>query len=147
MPGVRLSKEELGILNKPTREAVSIPEDAGGGYFGTLKVFQLLHCLDELRKVSYRNLYDELQTNNSAFNEIQWHADMDQCIDMLRFSLMCESDVSILPYLRQTPSQTSQADFSAVQQCRDFDHLLEWATSESNPRMVSLDKMLPGEEP
>lgn len=141
MPGIRLSEEELDWLNKSTKNAFTIPQEAGEGYLGTLKIFQLLHCLDELRKASYRDFYPELQSDNMDFDEAQWHAETDHCIDMLRVSLMCDSDVSVLPFNKNSTGKALQADFTSVKKCRDMDNIVEWSNSVSNSRMVPWDKL------
>lgn len=57
---IRLFDDDLKRLNKsdePGRPLHRRPEEFGGGYLSMLEVFHLLHCLNALRKASYKEYY------------------------------------------------------------------------------------------
>ena len=57
---IRLFDDDLKRLNKsdePMKPLHRIPEEFGGGYLAMLEVFHLLHCLNALRKASYKEHY------------------------------------------------------------------------------------------
>ena len=122
VPKLRLSATDLGSLKKTTH---GVYEEAPG-YVGQLEVYELLGCLDSLRKASYRWQYPEMREGTEGFNEEVWHNDLDHCTDMLRVELMCKSDVDILTY---TAEKSIRPDFTAVKKCRNFDEILAWSNS------------------
>lgn len=61
-PGIRLSANEVGRLNKSTEHLHQVQNtdvDSEFQYLGMLEVFHLLHCLDAVRSIAYRELYRE----------------------------------------------------------------------------------------
>lgn len=44
---------------------------------------------------------------------------------MLRQTLVCYADISVIPYI-QDPEGHVRPDFDVVQQCRDYDRIIEW---------------------
>ena len=122
VPKLRLSAADLGKLKKATD---GMYKDKSG-YSAQLEIYELLGCLDKLRKASYRWQYPELREGTDGFDEDAWHKDLDHCIDILRVELMCMSNVDILTY-RNDPNPG--ADFTAVRKCRNFDEILAWSYS------------------
>ena len=123
VPQLRLTAAELGQLKKPT-DGMYKDET---GYAAQLEIYELLGCLDQLRKASYRWQYPELREGTDGFNEDAWHQDLDHCIETLRMELMCTSNVNVLTYRNQS---NTEADFTAVKKCRNFDELLAWSNSQ-----------------
>ncbi|ORY58076.1 uncharacterized protein BCR38DRAFT_460921 [Pseudomassariella vexata] len=126
--GIRLAEGYLRILNKPDmtgRPLHRIPEEFGGGYLGLLEIFHLLHCLDSLRQATFYN-WDSTLTLRP-----------DHCIDAVRFSLMCTSDVTPITFFdsESLPGrQLPLPNFSSLHTCRNLDQILEW--NMNNPNQV-----------
>lgn len=51
----------------------------------------------------------------------------DHCIEMLRQSAMCESDVTPVVYQYSEKTGKSTGRTGVIHQCRDFDQVQEWA--------------------
>ena len=123
VPRMRLSATDLGRLKKTTDGTY----EEASGYAAQLEIYELLGCLNNLRKATYRSQYPEMREGTEGFDETAWHTDLDHCIDVLRVDLMCKSDVDILTYT----SEGGLPDFSAVKKCRNFDEILAWSMSNS----------------
>ena len=52
---------------------------------------------------------------------------IDHCIDSIRQSLMCASNITPLPYAWFTEYETVLPVTNVLRTCRDFDVLREWA--------------------
>ena len=52
---------------------------------------------------------------------------MDHCIDSIRQSLMCSSDIKPLPYASYPRYQMAIPATGVIRRCREFDALREWA--------------------
>jgi hypothetical protein len=55
---------------------------------------------------------------------------MDHCIDSLRQTLMCSSDLSPIPYAWNTKYQQTLPVTGVTHTCRDFEALSEWAKQD-----------------
>lgn len=133
VPALKLSVADLARLRKSPETAAPAGNGPGSGYRGQLEVYEQLSCLDTLRKAAYRETYPEMQKGQEGFDEVAWHASIDQCIDVLRVELLCKSDVTVLTYLKDGTGP----DFTMVKKCRDFDKILNWSTSaRDNNRML-----------
>lgn len=62
-------------------------------------------------------------TGAMDFNPIH----IDHCIDSIRQSLMCSSDITPIPYVWFTEHQAALPVTNVFRTCRDFDVLREWA--------------------
>ncbi|KAK0652716.1 hypothetical protein B0T16DRAFT_455058 [Cercophora newfieldiana] len=137
--GIRLTEEEVKTLNVTGTEGHplhKIPEEHGGGYLGMLEVFHLLHCLNSLRMGLWYN-YDYYKVLEDGVPRENVMTHYDHCIDMLRISLMCQSDVT--PALFYDPLENplrrdALPDWSSLHTCRDFSAILEW--NKNGPRSV-----------
>ncbi|KAK3936197.1 hypothetical protein QBC46DRAFT_412345 [Diplogelasinospora grovesii] len=152
-PGIRLTQEDLEVLNKTFlprgRYLHRIPEEHGGGYLGLLEVFHLLHCLDSLREAMFYNwqYYNQNVSREAvvihhvsrvgSLAASQANEETDHCIEALRMSIMCTSDVTPITFFdsEALPGRKYPLpDFSSKHVCRDFDAVLDW--SWKNPRAV-----------
>lgn len=122
IPKLWLSATELGRLKKTPDGTY----EEASGYVAQLEVYELLGCLDNLRKATYRTHYPEMREGTDGLDENDWHKNLDHCIDVLRVDLMCKSDVDILTY---TKEGGLRPEFSAVKKCRNFDEILAWSKS------------------
>ncbi|TVY18826.1 Cyclochlorotine biosynthesis protein O, partial [Lachnellula arida] len=137
---IRLFDDDLKRLNKsdePMKPLHRIPEEFGGGFLGMLEVFHLLHCLDSLRKASYKEYYMQEWID---VGEGAKRIHDDHCIDMLREYIMCTADVTPITFydtLAFPSRKLPMPDFSTRHTCRDFDAILEW--NENNERSILWD--------
>ncbi|KAK8116533.1 uncharacterized protein PG998_004814, partial [Apiospora kogelbergensis] len=161
-PGIRLTEDDLKSLNKtdmPGRRLHKIPEEYGGGYLGLLEVFHMLHCLDSLREATFYNwpYYEQNMSRKAVIihhgrrshpHSLAYHAntsrrlEVDHCIDALRMSIMCTSDVTPITFYDSEALPGRQyplPDFSSLHTCRNFDAILEW--NKHNPRAVMWEEV------
>ena len=144
-PGIRLSASDIRRLNRSTEHLHTLQDSKAGDepeYLGMLEVFHLLHCVDSLRSTAYRELYrDEvvfppitdlaahrihLGTFSPALSTMQRLTKVDHCTDVLRESLMCTSDLSVVTFEYDGYHALPQPDFSINKVCRSFEAVLNW---------------------
>lgn len=57
---------------------------------------------------------------------------IDHCIEVLRNSIMCASDVSVtLAYVAPDELSGFKPDFDGLHKCRDFDAIRDWVDDNS----------------
>ncbi|PVH73088.1 hypothetical protein DL98DRAFT_659645 [Cadophora sp. DSE1049] len=84
-----------------------------------------LHCLNMVRKALSLDHYPEMKSE-----VLQIH--LEHCIDAIRQSLMCSSDMTIIKEHwteHKGPHGGMIGDFDNVHVCRDFDSIRAWVTS------------------
>ncbi|KZT04757.1 uncharacterized protein LAESUDRAFT_727628 [Laetiporus sulphureus 93-53] len=123
---VRLPADYYERMNMPGRPSnVRFHEEDGGGYFGTMDMFHVLHCLNLIRKYTYLEYYPKVQetqrTRPSFFRE-----HLDHCLETLRQHIMCASDIAVITYDWIEDFDKPFPNFNIVHQCRNFEKILEW---------------------
>ncbi|KAK0127739.1 hypothetical protein ONS96_007253 [Cadophora gregata f. sp. sojae] len=121
----RISTEEARPMPNKT---LPIPGDKGG-YVVQLSVFHLLHCLNLVR----RGLYGEVDMSNNDDSLGIEH--LDHCVDHIRQSIMCSSDVAPLTFARRSMDEKPKAVAEVLHGCRDFSAVQRWALQ----RQISLE--------
>ncbi|CRL21313.1 DNA-directed DNA polymerase, family B, conserved site [Penicillium camemberti] len=105
------------LLDEPASDTDSTP-------LIQLEVFHQLHCLNSLRRLIY---------NTSTFTKgVNAEMHMDHCIDYLRQSIMCHSDVTPLVHIPRPGGSRNNGtawipNFAVKHTCRDFWKIHEWA--------------------
>ncbi|TPX18223.1 uncharacterized protein E0L32_002732 [Thyridium curvatum] len=100
-----------------------------GKYSVELDVFHQLHCLNILRMSRYEQYYREKDSAQArqvlAYLETEH---VEHCIESLRQSIMCHSDIT--PLVSQWNSEKQQMELrsSVVHSCRSFQRVREWAS-------------------
>ncbi|KAJ5588766.1 hypothetical protein N7537_011444 [Penicillium hordei] len=125
--GVEIPPEKLSTLNKTEADNLQhVPPDVGPGYTGLLEVFHQLHCLNIVRMYTWwqAGKYDE-PPEGLVRNELKNRIHVDHCIESLRATLMCSSDVSLL-YVQIGGAAGRRADFASHHKCRDFGKIERW---------------------
>lgn len=129
----RISKSEAAQLPNKTIAAVAGEDD----YLVVISVFHDLHCLDRLRQslwYFYDDGWNETWNPFTAARPASFAADglngiehLDHCINILRQSLQCFSDVS--PYVFQWDEASGEvgAYANVAHTCRNFDDVRNWA--------------------
>ncbi|KAI0879014.1 hypothetical protein GGS24DRAFT_276867 [Hypoxylon argillaceum] len=113
--------ERLGKLHN---SSVILPVESGGGYMASMEASHQMHCLDMLRKFSYRDYYADKAAVFSDPFKLRTH--MDHCIEMLRQVIMCSADLHIITYDWVDHVDYPWPDFSINRQCRNWDDVMEW---------------------
>ena len=121
-----LSDTDFQTIN-PTYgdSAVRLPDDRGGQKAGSLEVFHQLHCLNFLRQSTFMEHYkSRVVSFQDDPNVVRTH--IDHCIEMLRQSIMCQSDLGVLTYNWVEVQDFPWPNFNTQHQCRNFEKVLEW---------------------
>lgn len=71
---------------------------------------------------------------------------MDHCIDSLRQSLMCSSDLAPIPYAWNTKYQQNMPIAATTHTCRDFEAIKEWARADER-RAKAMDAHVRVDDP
>ncbi|KAF4582428.1 hypothetical protein EYR38_002548 [Pleurotus pulmonarius] len=167
-----LTTEENGHLADPTVPAFGNTSQLYGG----LDVFHQLHCLvlaipfddvcaradlfaakDYVRKALEPERYGGVDGRRASFmNKRKATADLphvstaehvSHCLDMIRQSLMCSADISVISWYMPIPSSAEHTPnplprFDQTRMCRDFDRLRDWARSRT-PDVEGLEGVMP----
>ncbi|KFA47557.1 hypothetical protein S40293_02129 [Stachybotrys chartarum IBT 40293] len=128
-------------------DASSITAEDGAtgtvGYRAGVQVFRQLHCLNLLRQNSFRDYYGH-RAGYIAVPQEKLRMHLDHCLEMLRTTIMCESDVSIFTYKSYDDVEGHWPDLNTVHTCRNFDAVRDWASKKA---LKALQKQEPEEEP
>ncbi|KAK8036426.1 Cyclochlorotine biosynthesis protein O [Apiospora marii] len=106
---VAVSQEQASHLEEKTQP---LPDDPDNRYVLGMNVFHDLHCLNMLRKHLLPEYYPE-HRNASSTEDGFMH--IMHCVDALRQSIMCNVDLSIIPF------QVGD------HMCRNFEVVQDWA--------------------
>ncbi|KAF2763255.1 hypothetical protein EJ05DRAFT_496085 [Pseudovirgaria hyperparasitica] len=113
----RISAEEARPMDNKT---LPLPDNKGG-YVVQLSVFHQLHCLNMIRKGIYNGV------DMSNVDELMGIEHIDHCIDMLRQSIMCHSDITPTTFARQSLKDSMKVVAEVVHTCRKFSNIQQWA--------------------
>ncbi|RAL00022.1 oxidase ustYa family protein [Aspergillus ibericus CBS 121593] len=119
---VRIPKSSADQLVNKT-----LPIAGNEDYFPVLiSVFHELHCLDSIRHLYYGHVegFSEDPIINKA---ILAPGHIDHCFDSLRQTIMCNADISPVPYQWVESRGKAMGSLGVPHTCRDYDALLEWA--------------------
>ncbi|PMD57179.1 uncharacterized protein K444DRAFT_535285 [Hyaloscypha bicolor E] len=123
-----VTPEELKLVNKPeTSVKIKNPKTGKEGYRIGLEVFHQLHCLNLVRKSTYRDHY-EGKGDFAEEDEVKIRNHLDHCLEMLRMNIMCQVDIGVITF-HELPDKPGDPwpDFSTLHVCRDFDAVRKWA--------------------
>ncbi|KAL8868902.1 MAG: hypothetical protein Q9215_008119 [Flavoplaca cf. flavocitrina] len=105
---------------KLVNKTVPIPDDPGYYAVG-LEVFHQLHCLNMIRK----RIYSKEKFDRE--DELMGMDHVEHCIDELRQSLMCTSDITPLSWKWVEKDQEAKEVADVIRTCRKFDSIRDWA--------------------
>ncbi|KAF4637013.1 hypothetical protein G7Y89_g1076 [Cudoniella acicularis] len=127
---IRLTEEDLKAINQTS---VSL---GGGGYLGMLSVYHELHCVKMIRwafnKVRYLDRWSEQDV-------IDLPVHIDHCLDIVRQSIQCRADTTIITYWWTDKSRVPETDFYGEHECINWDMFEAWADQHT------VDIYVPGE--
>jgi hypothetical protein len=92
----------------------------------TLEVFHSLDCLNFIRKFIFRSYYNI----SDSHTEVERFG---QCIEAVRQTLMCYSDISLITFAWRKGRFLPFPDFLIDHECRDWDNIQQWAEQHSLP--------------
>ncbi|EQL01720.1 hypothetical protein OCS_02573 [Ophiocordyceps sinensis CO18] len=123
----KIARQEAEKLHSPT---LTIPGTKD--YLVQLDVWHELHCLNDLRKVLYPEVYGGLEDSKFDNGTINRGTDMfrhwDHCIDSIRQTLMCHADVSPIPFHINVPANTGIFPrLATTHTCRNFTKIQQWS--------------------
>ncbi|KAM3073489.1 hypothetical protein ACMFMG_004613 [Clarireedia jacksonii] len=118
-----LSAVDLGFdmdeLHGAERTSVHTPD---GKVLISLDVYHSLHCVNLVRKaIDFRYYHPTGQV------PYFYRSHVDHCVDYLRQSIQCQSDLSPLTYARSEPKNHTIPVFGTPHTCRNFSKVHEWA--------------------
>ncbi|KAL4263319.1 ustYa family protein [Pleurotus pulmonarius] len=125
-----LLPEEANRLKEPTIHATG-----SNVYIGGLDVFHQLHCLDMVRMAVYPARYPSghhhtmhlKRSGSMAHPNISDAEHLRHCINSVRQSLMCSSDISVNLFYNPRKERRPFPRFDQLHTCRNFGKLREWA--------------------
>ncbi|KAL1747969.1 hypothetical protein HDZ31DRAFT_60839 [Schizophyllum fasciatum] len=122
---VKLTREEAVRLPNRTHP---ITHGADGFYLGQLDVFHQLHCLNYLRMSLSPERYKPIIREDLLEFE-----HLNHCIDSIRQSLMCSSDISVNVWQWSEHYEFVAGRVNVAHSCRSFDKLREWTRGRLAP--------------
>jgi len=128
-----ITRHEASQLLNETVPAPRAPDI----YLTELQVFHDLHCLNFIRRWVWEDHYHGMveRDDNGVINRNATNAfHVDHCIDNLRQSIMCTSDVTPRKYApHEGDPGHAYAAISATHICRDFDAIKTWGKQRQTP--------------
>ncbi|KAE8381317.1 hypothetical protein BDV26DRAFT_289584 [Aspergillus bertholletiae] len=137
-PAIGVPREKLELLNKSDPTALNwfpappaFDHEAKDEFAALVEVFHQLHCINTLRlevhKDSYYNTFGEWPDGSGPGNEEVKKTHIDHCIELLRITLMCTSDVTPLLFIDEPHAfQGRTPEFNTMHTCRNFWGIREW---------------------
>ncbi|KIV98731.1 uncharacterized protein PV09_09514 [Verruconis gallopava] len=126
-----ISKQDMKRLGMPEWHLqVDHPRTGERGYRVGMEVFHHLHCLNLLRRVTYKEYYQELN-GELAVGEDHLRAHTDHCIEVLRHHIMCNADIGLFSLYMVDGDPQAWPELNTNHVCRDFDSIRQWALENS----------------
>ncbi|KAJ5951160.1 uncharacterized protein N7479_009573 [Penicillium vulpinum] len=123
--------EELSKINKTS---IPVPDEEDK-YWVELSVVHELHCIKRLRQYIHSDYYfANISAEDRRLNDLH----TDHCLEILRQSVMCHADISMITMTWESTSKYPAADFQNEHECKNWDTLYEWQKERS------VDMMKPG---
>ncbi|KAH9477309.1 Cyclochlorotine biosynthesis protein O [Psilocybe cubensis] len=125
---MRIPMEWLSLVNTEDNETlVKFSEEDGGGAMASVGVLHQLHCVNLLRKATYPMYYKDDRFFTVPAEELRGH--LDHCIELLRQTISCAGDVTVLTY--RWKGDKPHPNFDKIHQCRRFDAIYNWAVQNA----------------
>lgn len=124
------------------------PKTGEEGYRVGMEVFHQLHCLNLLRRVTYRDYYEPLggefakgpkdvQAHTgryrrfTAVNASFFDTCADHCIEVLRLNTQCYADIGLFTFYMVEGDPLAWPELNSKHMCRNFDRVRQWALDHS----------------
>lgn len=151
-----ISKSDLGNLEMPSSSLeVNHPTTGEKGYRVGMEAFHHLHCLNLLRRVTYREYYeplggefgkgpDALKGHTGGSHQQVSEASVpdrfpDHCIEVLRQNIQCNADIGLFTFYMVPEDPLAWPQLNSKHVCRNFDRVREWALEHSVGNMEIIE--------
>ncbi|CEJ86434.1 hypothetical protein VHEMI04104 [[Torrubiella] hemipterigena] len=115
----------------------NVTELTAGGYMASLGVYHEIHCVRQLRFWLYRESY---YPNLTTAQEDYLYHHLDHCLEVLRKSVMCHGDSSVITFnWNNIGDDHPQIQSNSRAVCVDWNSIETWATSRmvgNNPDVI-----------
>ena len=143
---------------------VDHPQTGEEGYRVGVEVFHQLHCINLLRRVTYKEYYEPLGGEFSSGPEalrkhtgtshvhspearsvpiqIRWLTTCgcaDHCIEILRLNIQCNADIGVFTLYMVEGDPLAWPQLNSKHVCRNFDSVRQWALDHSVGNMEVLE--------
>ncbi|KAF2731519.1 hypothetical protein EJ04DRAFT_442867 [Polyplosphaeria fusca] len=135
LPDQLVRDEDFPKLQKPSDSLrVTDPKTGEMGYRAGLEVFHQLRCLNLVRMATYPEYFPKLSSDiKDGSGDVRIH--LDDCIESLRMSLMCLSDVNVFTFHDKSGFKNPIPDYESHHVCRNFDDIKQWALNNAMPAL------------
>ncbi|QYS97828.1 hypothetical protein H0G86_005039 [Trichoderma simmonsii] len=134
-----ISKSDLWKLDMPeTSLKTNHPTTREEGYRVGMEVFHHLHCLNLLRRVTYKEYYEPLG-GEFAHGPEALQAHTDHCIEVLRQNIQCNADIGLFTFYMIPDDPLAWPELNSKHVCRNFDNVRKWALDHSVGNMEVLE--------
>ncbi|CAL1712108.1 unnamed protein product [Somion occarium] len=132
----KIPKWQARLLPNKT---LPIPGDEQNYAVG-LAVFHQLHCLNMIRQGLYPEYYRDPVTGSIAgFPAEEWPDHVSHCLDNIRQSIMCASDISLIVWQWFEEDNRASIMMNTVHSCRNFDNIVDWAKAHRRGHKFDLN--------
>jgi hypothetical protein len=95
---IGITKQQWEAVNNYDYPVLLDKDHGTGQYLASIDVFHQLHCVDILRKSLYREYYNKHEEAFISTPESVVQEHLEHCVEMLRQTIMCHGDTSLLTY-------------------------------------------------
>jgi hypothetical protein len=145
MPTFPITREEILALGKDPETSARFPDGEFGlgdeAYIASLDVLHKIHCLNELRKMTFADYGEDTPTKKGHGR--LWWVHLRHCVDMLTQDTICHADADLITYRWVDTQDKPFPDFSINRQCRSLDAVLEYR----DEHMVDMEQYVSMEKP
>ena len=155
MPVFPITGKDVAAMGKDPALAARFPDEVFGlgddAYVASLDIQHKIHCVNELRKMSFADYGEDTPTKKGHGR--LWWVHLRHCVDMLAQDLICHADAELITYQWRDTQPIPFPDFGINRQCRDFEplfeyrdeHIVDMTKFNANRKKPKEDKVLPME--
>ena len=126
-----VSETDISRLGMPeTSLKVNHPQTGEEGYRVGMEVFHQLHCINLLRRVTYKDYYEPLGGEFGKGPE-ELQRPTDHCIEVLRLNTQCNADIGVFTLYMIEGDPLPWPQLNSKHVCRNFENVRQWALDHS----------------